>query len=146
MKFTRRFPQIARESEIDSVQFRYLELLRRNEVKKITKLVDEVTSLLMKSGSNDINVHIKRDVDLTTITIIDHNTSYPDDEIASLDDVLNIQRQSEVEEFYWELMGDDLHGDELFLVGSMVDRATVKKIDNDLHVIIYREVLTKSKK
>ena len=43
-------------------------------------------------------------------------------------------------------MGDDLHGDELFLVGSMVDRATVKKIDNDLHVIIYREVLTKSKK
>ena len=40
----------------------------QNEVKKITKLVDEVTSLLMKSGSNDINVHIKRDVDLTTIT------------------------------------------------------------------------------
>ena len=118
----------------------------QNEVKKITKLVDEVTSLLMKSGSNDINVHIKRDEDLTTITIIDYNSSYSDEEIASLDDVLNIQRQSEVEEFYWELMGDDLHGDELFLVGSMVDRATVKKIDNDLHVIIYREVLTKSKK
>ena len=110
----------------------------QNEVKKITKLVDEVTSLLMKSGSNDINVHIKRDVDLTTITIIDHNTSYPDDEIASLDDVLNIQRQSEVEEFYWELMGDDSHEDELFLVGSMVDNATVNKIGNDLHIVMYR--------
>ena len=39
MKFKRRFPQIARESEIDSVQFRYLELLRRNEVKKITLIL-----------------------------------------------------------------------------------------------------------
>ena len=117
----------------------------QNEVKKITKLVDEVTSLLMRNGSNDINVHIKRNSDLSTITIIDYDSSYPDDEIASLNDVLNIQRQYEVEEFYWELMGDDSHEDELFLVGSMVDSATVNKIGKDLHIVMYR-YLTKSKK
>ena len=39
IKFKRRFPQIARESEIDFVQFRYLELLRRNGVKKITLIL-----------------------------------------------------------------------------------------------------------
>ena len=109
----------------------------QNEVKKITRLVDEVTSLLMRSGSNDINVRIKRDSELSTITIID--------EISSLNDVLNIQRQCEVEEFYWELMGDDSHEDELFLVGSMVDKATVNKIDKDLHIVMYR-CLTKCKK
>ena len=43
----------------------------QNEVKKITRLVDEVTSLLMRSGSNDINVRIKRDSELSTITIIE---------------------------------------------------------------------------
>ncbi len=117
----------------------------QNEVKKITKLVDEVTSLLMRSGSNDISVYIKRNSELSTITIIDYNSTYPDDEIASLYDVLNIQRQYEVEEFYWELMGDDSHEDELFLVGSMVDKATVNKIDKDLHIVMYR-YLTKSKK
>lgn len=117
----------------------------QNEVKKITKLVDEVTSLLMRSGSNDINVHIKRNSDLSTITIIDYNSTYPDNEIISLNDVLNIQRQYEVEEFYWELMGDDSHEDELFLVGSMVDKATVNKIDKDLHIVMYR-YLTKYKK
>ena len=110
----------------------------QNEVKKITKLVDEVTSLLMRSGSNDISVYIKRNSELSTITIIDYNSTYPDDEIASLYDVLNIQRQYEVEEFYWELMGDDSHEDELFLVGSMVDKATVNKIGNDLHIVMYR--------
>ena len=103
----------------------------QNEVKKITRLVDEVTSLLMRSGSNDINVRIKRDSELSTITIIDYNSAYPDDEISSLNDVLNIQRQCEVEEFYWELMGDDSHEDELFLAGSLVDKATVNKIDKD---------------
>ena len=108
----------------------------QNEVKKITRLVDEVTSLLMRSGSNDINVRIKRDSELSTITIIDYNSAYPDDEI---------QRQCEVEEFYWELMGDDSHEDELFLVGSMVDKATVNKIDKDLHIVMYR-CLTKCKK
>ena len=47
----------------------------QNEVKKITRLVDEVTSLLMRSGSNDINVRIKRDSELSTITIIDYNSA-----------------------------------------------------------------------
>ncbi len=117
----------------------------QNEVKKLTKLVDEVTSLLTRSGSNDINVHIKRDDNLSTITIIDYNSSYPAEEIASLSDVLNIQRQCEVEEFYWELMGDDSHEDELFLVGSMVDNATVNKIGKDLHIVMHR-YLTKCKK
>lgn len=110
----------------------------QHEVKKLTRLVDEVTSLLMRNGSNDINVHIKRDFDSSNITIIDYNSPYPDKEIASLNDVLNIQRQCEIEEFYWELMGDDSHEDELFLVGSMVDKATVNKIDNDLHIVMYR--------
>ena len=50
----------------------------QNEVKKITRLVDEVTSLLMRSGSNDINVRIKRDSELSTITIIDYNSAYPE--------------------------------------------------------------------
>ena len=63
----------------------------QNEVKKITRLVDEVTSLLMRSGSNDINIRIKRDSELSTITIIDYNSAYPNDEISSLNDVLNIQ-------------------------------------------------------
>ena len=71
----------------------------QNEVKKLTKLVDEVTSLLMRSGSNDINVHIKRDDNLSTITIIDYNSSYPAEEIASLNDVLNIQRNVKLKNF-----------------------------------------------
>ena len=66
----------------------------QNEVKKITRLVDEVTSLLMRSGSNDINVRIKRDSELSTITIIDYNSAYPDDETVFIGFfMLNIKYQ-----------------------------------------------------
>ena len=45
----------------------------QNEIKKLTKLIDEITSLLMRYGSSDIDVNIKRNEELSTITIIDHN-------------------------------------------------------------------------
>ena len=115
----------------------------RNEIRKLNKLVDEISSLLMKRGSNKIDVKIRRDAQLSTITLIDYNTTYTLQEMEELSDILNIQRQCEVEGFYWELMGDDGKGDELFLVGSMVDRAKVEKIGDDLYIIMYRRYLGK---
>ena len=117
----------------------------QSEIKKITRIINEMTYVLMKKGSIDLEVKVKKNKDLSTIYIVDYNTKYSDEEICELNEVLNIQRQCEVEEFYWELMGDDSHEDELFLVGSMVDKATVNKIDKDLHIVMYR-CLTKCKK
>ena len=118
----------------------------RDEIRKINRLIDEVTSLFMKRGSKEIDVKIRREDKNTVISIIDYNTSYCDSEIEELSSVLNIQRQCEVEGFYWELMGDDSKGDELFLVGSMIDSATVKKVNNDLHITMCRKFLCKSEK
>lgn len=117
----------------------------QNEVKKDNKISWWSDIFINEKRIKWYKCSYKRDSELSTITIIDYNSAYPDDEISSLNDVLNIQRQCEVEEFYWELMGDDSHEDELFLVGSMVDKATVNKIDKDLHIVMYR-CLTKCKK
>ncbi len=118
----------------------------RDEIRKINKLVDEMTSLLMKRCSSEIDVKIKRENPNVVITIIDYNTTYSSFEIEELRSVLNIQRQCEVEEFYWELMGDDNKGDELFLVGSMIDFASVEKVDNNLEIVMHRKFLCKSGK
>ena len=110
----------------------------QSEIKKITRIINEMTYVLMKKGSIDLEVKVKKNKDLSTIYIVDYNTKYSDEEICELNEVLNIQRQCEVEGYYWELVGEDNDGDELFLVGSMIDKATVNKIDNDLHIVIYR--------
>lgn len=117
----------------------------RDEIKKLNKLVDEISSLFMRRGSCEIDIKIKRDKDQSIIKIIDYNTTYTPDEIDELNYILNIQRQCEIESFCWELMGDDSKEDELFLVGSMVDAAVVDKIENELHITMYRKFLCKSK-
>lgn len=118
----------------------------RDEIRKLNKLVDEMSSLLMKKGSMEIDIKIKRENNSSTITIIDYNTRCTDEEIDELKFILNIQRQCEVEGFYWELMGDDDKGDELFLVGSMIDKADITKLDNNLHIVMYRKYICKSKR
>lgn len=117
----------------------------KSEVGKLNKLVDEISSLLMKRGSNKIDIKIRRNDIHSTITIIDYDTTYTLEEIEELNFILNIQRQCEVERFYWELMGEHKKGDELFLVGSMIDKANIEKLDNNLHIVIYRDFLCKSK-
>lgn len=115
----------------------------RDEIRKINRLIDEISSLLMKKGSTEIDIKIKRCDVMCTITIIDYNTTYCIEEIEELSDILNIQRQCEIEGFYWELMGDDDKGDELFLVGSMIDSADVNKIGEDLHIVMKRKYFGK---
>ncbi len=117
----------------------------RDEIRKLNRLIDEISSLLMRRGSQEIDIKIKRSDELSTITIVDYNTTYSNEEVEELSFILNIQRQCEIEGFYWELMGDDNKGDELFLVGSMIDSAEVKKIEDNLHIIMHRICLGKTK-
>lgn len=106
----------------------------QSEIKKITRIINEMTYVLMKKGSIDLEVKVKKNKDLSTIYIVDYNTKYSDEDICELNEVLNIQRQCEVEGYYWELVGEDNDGDELFIVGSMIDNAEVKKIGDNLYI------------
>lgn len=110
----------------------------QSEIKKITRIIDEITYLIMKKGSEDMEVRVKRDTDSTTIYIVDYNTKYSEEDIHELNEILNIQRQCEIEGYYWELVGEDNDGDELFLVGSMIDNAEVQKIGNHLYIKMVR--------
>ena len=110
------------------------------EIKKTTKIVDEFTSMLIKKGSKEVDVKIKREDDLCTVSFIDYNTNISAEIADDMREFLNIQRQSEIEEYYWELMGESSDDDELFLVGSMVDKADVKIEDGNLYVKLYRKI------
>lgn len=109
-----------------------------NEIGKVTKLIDEIISELMRNGSDEIDVKVKRSKESSTIYITDYNTKYIDDEIEQLSKILNVDRQCEIEEYYWGLVGNDNGGDELFLVGTMIDDAEVTKIGDNLYIKMVR--------
>ncbi len=111
----------------------------QHEVKKVTLIINELVTMMLQNGSEDVDVKIKRDGDTTAITVVQHPCSFDEEFLTNLQYSLNTQRQSEVEGYYWQLCGDDDTGDELFLVGAMVDEATVEVVDGDLRIHLVRK-------
>ncbi len=110
----------------------------KHETKKICKIVDELTTLLLKEGSGLIEFKINRLSDRTVISIVDHHTHYSQKEVDDMIECFNVQRQFEVEEYYWQLVGESDNDSELTIVGVMVDHADVKLENGDLHIDLIR--------
>jgi len=111
----------------------------RHEVKKICKIVDELTTLLLKEDTDEVDFKIKKTDYETIIYITDYNTKYTPDHVEQLKQCLNVQRQHEVEEYYWQLVGECDSDSELTVIGAMIDSAEIELKDGNLHLKIVRE-------
>jgi len=101
--------------------------------------VDELTTLFLKEDTNEVDFKIITNPDKTIVKITDYNTKYTDEQIEHLRRTLNKQRQSEIEEYYWQLAGENDDEDELTLISAMIDTATVEKREGHLYLEIIRE-------
>lgn len=110
----------------------------QHEIKKITKIIDEMLTMLLLKGKERIEVKVETEQDKTTIDITEFECDLTQDEIERFNNDLNVQRQHEVEGYYWQLTGEDDTEDELFLVGSMIDEAIVESKNNNLHIRLVR--------
>ena len=111
----------------------------RHETKKICKIVDELITLLLKDDTDEVDFKIKKEVDRTIIKIVDYNTKYSEAEALDLNESLTVQRQHEMEEYYWQLVGESDCDSELTLIGAMVDDAIVNLKDGNLYIEIVRK-------
>lgn len=110
----------------------------KHEVKKISRIVDELTTFLLSKDTNHVDFSIKKDDQKTIIEIVDYDTHFTEEFIEQLRNTLNIQRQKEVEEYYWRLAGQTDCDDEMTLVGTMVDEAKIDIVDGNLCMRIIR--------
>ena len=111
----------------------------QHEVKKITLIVNELITMMLLNGAEEVNVDIKKNDIMVEITLLHRNCHYPEEFIEKMTYNLNTQRQSEVEGYYWQLVGDDDSGEELHLVGAMIDEAKVEMKGKDLSIYIVRK-------
>ena len=112
----------------------------KHEMKKVSQSVNEMISMLLLDGAEDLQVSIKRDKDRTNILLIQKQCFYEDAFIEMLNDELNIPRQHEIEGYYWQLAGENECENELCLVGAMTDTAEVTYADGVLTVHLTRLV------
>ena len=115
----------------------------QHESKKIAQIVNEILALLLLYGAE--NVEIKVNTNLTDqcqeteITLIQYNSKCSKELVEKLSYNLNTPRQHELEGYYWQLVGEDDNGDELHLVGTMIDKAKAEMKGNDLYIQLIRK-------
>lgn len=109
-----------------------------HEIKKISKIIDELATFCLLHGAKLMNMSIENNEDYFKITLDIDNIDSTNKRVKRLEELLNCPRQSEMEEFYWELTGESDHDSELSMVGMMVDKAKLEYVGNSLKMILYR--------
>ncbi len=104
------------------------------------RIIDEIVGFFFKRGCIDISINLRYiDNEQSVINIEGDISNLPKEDFEELNDALSRQRQVEVEECYWLLSGDDSFGDELPLIGSMIDSYECDIINEHFKLIIYRK-------
>ncbi|EOC99666.1 hypothetical protein [Caldisalinibacter kiritimatiensis] len=110
----------------------------KHEIKRISKILDELVTFCFLHGTNEMNVNIENHNEYFKISFVIDNIDCTDRRVQELKKLLNSPRQEEIEEYYWELAGECDSDTEFTLVGAMVDRAEVEFKGTSLYLTLYR--------
>lgn len=109
-----------------------------HEQKKTCKIIDEFVLYLMRKGQKKVNVDINLDNENETIIKVKTNNLKPE-VIDKLMKYINQERELEIEEYGWELMGESDVSNELELVGLLIDRLDIEFEGENCILILRRK-------
>lgn len=110
----------------------------KHHFEKNLKIINELMTYLHKLKATDINVNMKRFDTNTHFHIWGNISGIDSDELEKLNEILNTNRQHEVEEYYWNLGGEGEADGELSLIGMMIDSVEISYSNNILTFDINR--------
>lgn len=110
----------------------------RHEIKKVAKMMDELTTFCLEHGAEDLNIRIQNQSDHEVIIVDASPITNMQETVDRMRELLSYPREFEVEEYYWELAGETDGVDELGLVGNMIDEATIDYDDKTIHIELMR--------
>jgi len=103
-----------------------------------TKIATELLTYCHLHGADDYHLDIKIRKDSVSYAATASPVTIPDAELLRLKKLLNAPRQRDIEQEYWELMGESEDFCELTLIGMMCDEAIVTLADGELVITIIR--------
>lgn len=103
------------------------------------RIIDEIVGFFFKRGCQNININLRYvDREQSIITLEGNVNDLPKEDFDELKECLSKKRQVEVEECYWLLSGDDSFGDELSLIGTMIDSFDFEIMNEHFTLVINR--------
>lgn len=103
------------------------------------RIAEELILFAYRYGAEDINLSIKNKTTETIIYIKATNVNINNDTLNTINDLLNVERCSQMEEYYWNLTGESDIDCELSLIGVMCDKANINYTSNTLQIELIRK-------
>ena len=101
------------------------------------KILSELSAFFMSRGARELNMSLKDEDGMVRMDITGLVEEVYKADIEEMTTQLNVQRQHEVESYYWQLSGED-ELEDFIAVGMMVDKAVVECKDGRLHIQVTR--------
>jgi len=95
------------------------------------KIVTELMGYCYKHGSDNVHIDINKENEKIIIFIRAQTSVITKKNLEHLETALNGPRCHEMEEYYWNLTGDNDTYTELSLVGMMIDEAHINYVDGE---------------
>ncbi len=108
------------------------------KVKRISKIVDEITSFYLENGSENLEIKIEKNDKEYTIYVCG-KTDLTEKEVNEIKKSMNIHHDLEYSEF-WELMGEGESTEELILVARICDSVYINYEDGILELVLKKKI------
>lgn len=107
-----------------------------HEIEKNVKIIDELVIYLFNKGYHvfDFNLNFKQDASVITITVEDSNQEL----MKTIKEDIYIERDEELEDYGWELLGESNESREIIGVGMLVDKVDLSFDGKNTKIVLYR--------
>ena len=88
---------------------------------KLIKIMNELVNFCLHINMRDLKIHLNYNEYMGEISVECYCANPPMERLEDLEYILNSPRQEELEEYYWNLVGDGHGNNELEMVGTLVE-------------------------
>lgn len=103
------------------------------------RIAEELILFAYKYGAENINLNIKNKEKETLISIEATNVNLNPEILETINNLLNVPRCNEMEEYYWNLTGESDIDCELSILGTMCDNFKINLNKNNLKIELIRK-------
>jgi len=105
---------------------------------KTMKIASELLSYCHHFGATEYHLDILQEETSVSIAIRARPENITPDELTRVREALSAPRQRNVEQDYWELIGDSDICSEIPLLGMLCDEAKIEYLDKELFITLVR--------
>ena len=109
-----------------------------HENQKIARIANALLEYFLSNDAKGLTLSISEDTKSAYISLEISDITLSSHESEELIEHLYMERQEEMEEYYWHLLGNDSETEEISLIGMMVDDAQVQVLSPSLSVELTR--------